>query len=172
MAQSTEETAENEEVQPKPRSRTKSDFRKSMFDEPCIIKGYLSKKSGGVVKRWQKRYFEVAGHYLKYADDQDSIKNTDIKSAMDLSHLMSVSVIDREITFQIFSDEILLQAPDVEEAQAWAKVLAAFVPDEGMVKTASVLSLAAYVGGSNKKKLSKKSLSSPDPKLKKLDSED
>ena len=30
------------------------------------IAGYLQKQTSGAVKRWQKRWFVVAGHYLRY----------------------------------------------------------------------------------------------------------
>ena len=37
-----------------------------MFEAPTLCEGYLKKMSTGMIKRWQKRYFTLAGHYLKY----------------------------------------------------------------------------------------------------------
>ena len=67
-------------------SRKKSGFRKSTFGQDCQIKGFLEKKSQGAFKRWQRRYFEVAGHYLRCAIDDNHIEE-DIKSATDLNRL-------------------------------------------------------------------------------------
>jgi hypothetical protein len=40
-------------------------------------------------KRWQPRYFEIAGHYLKYAKDEKSLSNHpgNVKASFDLNGL-------------------------------------------------------------------------------------
>jgi hypothetical protein len=64
-------------------STMQSDFRNSVFESPATLKeGYMFKKSSGAVKRWQRRYFVLQTHYLKYYDkeacknDQSEIKGT------------------------------------------------------------------------------------------------
>jgi hypothetical protein len=36
--------------------------------------GYLEKRTSSSSKKWQRRYFEIAGHYLRYfADDRGDL---------------------------------------------------------------------------------------------------
>ena len=48
----------------------KKRFRQSMYDEAdaatVTLSGYLGKKSGGLVGKYQMRFFELSGHYLLY----------------------------------------------------------------------------------------------------------
>ena len=46
-----------------------------------LVEGTLEKQSSGLRKRWQKRHFEVAGHYLKYYADASK---AELKGAVDL----------------------------------------------------------------------------------------
>jgi hypothetical protein len=119
-------------------SRKKSGFRKSTFDQPCQIKGYLEKKSTGVRKRWQKRYFEVAGHYLKYSQDEGSINNeSTIKSAIDLSKLTKCERQGEIFTLKLGSETCELQGPNDEEAQLWCQVLKTFLPSDMLERALS-----------------------------------
>jgi hypothetical protein len=109
-------------------SRKKSGFRKSTFDQPCQIKGYLDKKSTGVIKRWQKRYFEIAGHYLKCSQDEGSIGDeSSIKSAIDLNKLTICQREGNVITLKLGSETCELQAPNEEETQLWHQVFETFI---------------------------------------------
>jgi hypothetical protein len=58
-------------------TRTKNGFRTSAVSVSAVVllEGPLLKRSTGVVKRWQPRYFVVAGHYayLKYADSEEAV---------------------------------------------------------------------------------------------------
>jgi hypothetical protein len=65
--------AKQEEVLPVTRGRKKSTtlmkrgLRMSVVAGEPILQGIVEKKPGkGVVKRYQKRWFELSGHYLRY----------------------------------------------------------------------------------------------------------
>jgi hypothetical protein len=62
------------------------------------MEGYLAKKSTG--GKWQNRYFELAGHYLKYfATSAAASTGSGIKAAADVNELISVqSTTDTEFT--------------------------------------------------------------------------
>lgn len=78
-----------------------------MFGEDAmtIRQGVLEKKpSKGILRRYQKRWFELTGHYLKYFPVSAQSGNRDfstIRGALDLKQLISV-------TFQGSSDTELL----------------------------------------------------------------
>jgi hypothetical protein len=40
--------------------------RPSVFSGPVVMQGFLDKKSSGAVARYQRRFFVLGGHYLKY----------------------------------------------------------------------------------------------------------
>jgi MoxR-like ATPase len=47
----------------------KKNFRNSVFTpaaSSCVIEGYLEKQASKMLKQWQKRYFAVEGHYMRY----------------------------------------------------------------------------------------------------------
>ena len=71
----------------------KQAFRNSVFGEQALQEGYLLKLSAGVVKRWQRRYFVLSGHYLKYYEDEkDKGEPTKLKGAIDVKNLQGVSL--------------------------------------------------------------------------------
>ena len=47
-------------------------MRNSVFQSPVLMEGYLKKHSSGVIKRWQKRFFAIKGHYLNYYENENS----------------------------------------------------------------------------------------------------
>ena len=56
-------------------SRFKKDrhtHRSSMFGQSVLKEGYLEKESSGMLKKWQRRYFELSGHYLKYYETKEA----------------------------------------------------------------------------------------------------
>jgi hypothetical protein len=76
-------------------SFNKKNFRKSVFaDEAGVLQsGYLQKQSTGVFKRWQKRYFVISTHYLKYYESKsDSDNESKIRGTIDLKETLSVNV--------------------------------------------------------------------------------
>ena len=55
-----------------------------MLGQSVIKEGYLEKQSSGLVKKWQSRYFELSGHYLKYYEKKEEIKSDEtIKGVVD-----------------------------------------------------------------------------------------
>jgi acyl transferase domain-containing protein len=92
-----------------------------------LLEGSLMKRSTGTLKRWQKRYFVVGGHYLKYAANEQAARATP-KATIDLHALQSCRLgPDTFITLH-FSDgvELELQAATEKEAEGWHEVLAQF----------------------------------------------
>ena len=89
-------------AEPTAKTRTKSDFRKSVLTEggAAQIRGVLQKKGTTGFKRYQKRYFEVTGHYLKYWDDEKSV-SADPKAAIDLDSLDSAERDGSEIALKL-----------------------------------------------------------------------
>jgi hypothetical protein len=143
-------------------SRKKSGFRKSTFDQPCQIKGYLEKKSTGVMKRWQKRYFEVAGHYLKCSQDEGSINDEgSIKSAIDLGKLTKCERQGEILTLKLGSETCELQGPNDEETQLWCKVFETFLPPDKPEMTRALSQTEFY----KPRALSGARKSSPAPQL-------
>ena len=74
---------------PPPTHRKGSSFSKrwhrpSVFDQAIVKQGSLKKRSSGLVKRWQERYFTLQGHYLKYYADINKIQK-DLKGTIDLA---------------------------------------------------------------------------------------
>ena len=72
-----------------PMVQDQSAMRKSVFQQPVLFEGwvrkarsslfwtanhyfdrYLQKLASGKIKRWQSRYFQLSGHYLKYYEVQ------------------------------------------------------------------------------------------------------
>jgi hypothetical protein len=49
------------------------DRRPSLTEAAEECQGYLKKKSSGVIKRWQKRYFVIKGHYMSYYDNPQNL---------------------------------------------------------------------------------------------------
>jgi GTPase SAR1 family protein len=115
---------------PRPSStRAKRDFRASAVSsvEMVLLEGPLMKLSSGVLKRWQQRYFAIAGHYLKYGASEEDVQ-TSPKAVVDLNALRNVAVERRTFLHLEFVDGICLelQAPSVEETDGWYEVLQQF----------------------------------------------
>ena len=75
----------DEEASPK-KTRRQS-FRKgdqqraSVYEDDIQHCGYLQKQTQGAIKRFQKRYFEVSGHYLRYYESE---KKKELKGALEI----------------------------------------------------------------------------------------
>ena len=116
---------------------TKAAFRNSVFDEACIIEGYLKKYSHGVFRRWQDRYFTIQGHYLKYYTDSNKIRK-DLKGTIDLDGVKSALLTGKtkgEFRVMLKEGEAIMKAETDEEAQKWAEIIAAM---EGALKANGV----------------------------------
>lgn len=65
---------------------------------------YLQKLSSGTVKRWQSRYFELSGHYLKYFEEKgkkDGNEEEGIKGTIDLENLCFCTVEGSELHLEM-----------------------------------------------------------------------
>ena len=105
-------------------SFAKSGFRNSVFEAPVIMEGWLKKHSTGLLKRWQKRYFCVAGHYMKYYDDETKNEKA-LKGTIDLNGLQAASqtAMEGELQLIIKGETIILHADSASEAQRWTNIL-------------------------------------------------
>ena len=64
---------------------------------------YLQKLS--TRKKWQSRYFELSGHYLKYFEDKNTDRDDDIKGAIDLAQLRFCTVHQCDICLEMADDD-------------------------------------------------------------------
>jgi hypothetical protein len=62
--------------------------RKSIVEVKVTKEGSLDKQTQGKFKRWQTRYFTLAGHYLQYTDNEKGIRS--VKALIDIHELRSV----------------------------------------------------------------------------------
>jgi hypothetical protein len=105
-----------------------------------LIEGPLMKRSTGVLKRWQSRYFVIAGHYLKYADDEQAVI-TNPKAAVDLKALHACSVTRDTFLKLDFVDGMVLelQAETPAGAEGWLEVLTQFTSHKDDKQAASMM---------------------------------
>jgi hypothetical protein len=98
-----------------------------------------------VVKRWQQRYFVVAGHYLKYADSEEAVIASP-KATVDLDALRGCTITRGAFLKLTFDDNMALdlQAATPEEADCWHDVLANFAPKDSERKSDLMQSLEHY----------------------------
>jgi hypothetical protein len=67
-------------------------MRASVTDEAAGGKaGYLAKKSSGLRSAWQRRYFILSGHYLRYYRDA---RCDELLAAVDLGCMRSIELVD------------------------------------------------------------------------------
>ena len=57
-----------------------------------LKEGYLEKQSSGLITKWQSRYFELAGHYLKYYQDKQTKSDKVLKGTIDVHDIREVTV--------------------------------------------------------------------------------
>jgi hypothetical protein len=127
-----ESTGKNSPVQmPKisPPNKVKGDKRSirpsASTESLALMEGLLRKRSNGTFKRWQKRYFRAAGHYLSYGDDQASACNSP-KAAIDLHALQEVKLQEGTLILILeFQDGMMLelQAASEKAATDWLEAL-------------------------------------------------
>jgi GTPase SAR1 family protein len=128
-------------------SRTKKGIRASAVSTSMavLLEGVLMKRSTGVLKRWQKRYFVIGGHYLKYADSEDAA-HASPKATVDLHALKSCTI--KRSTFMTlrFDDKVVLemQASTAEEATGWHEVLVQFEQATTGERKASMMQLLEH----------------------------
>jgi hypothetical protein len=88
-----------------------------VFGEVVIKEGYLEKKGGGVMKQWQSRYFELAGHYMSYSEKKG---DESVKGTVDLAALETIAAQGSHILIEMSSHQkIELKATSPQVAQMW-----------------------------------------------------
>ena len=83
--------------------------------------GFLSKKSGRVVFPWQKRWFTLTGHYLKWSEKEEE----EATSAIDCNTLASVRRAGKSVVLTVRDGEaeIELRSDSVDAATRWANAV-------------------------------------------------
>jgi hypothetical protein len=95
-----------------------------------LRQGFLQKLSTGAIKRWQKRYFVVAGHYLNYTDDEDHAQEHDaIKASIDLFNVTEYTASDNKITLAVGTEKHQFKAEDQADAAEWLNVMRGITAD-------------------------------------------
>jgi hypothetical protein len=94
--------------------------RGSVFQQPVLKEGYLEKQSSGMVKKWQSRYFELSGHYIKYYEKKESKSDETLKGAVDLQEISEVTSQAAQIII-VMNDgkKILLKGLSDQVAGLW-----------------------------------------------------
>jgi hypothetical protein len=100
----------------------------SFFQGDTIKEGRLQKMSSGAVKRWQARFFRLAGHYLSYMPNADS--DSSVVSAIDLDGIASCTFNGSEIMIGLPHEEAWacsyrLKAKNNAEAVEWSNAIRA-----------------------------------------------
>jgi hypothetical protein len=126
-------TAPKSPKSPKSPSRRKSSVSKSKHNDdfdadiepafavPVMQHGYLQKLSSGMAKRYQNRYFELAGTYLKYFDNAFPRTKATIKGVIHLDGLQSCSLEEEKVISISLVDgrTLKLKAKSEENAKIW-----------------------------------------------------
>ena len=100
-------------------------LRGSVRDLTMAVKsGNMQKLSTGTFKRWQRRYFVISGHYLKYyeSDPGDNVSGAKVKGAMNLLNLSKCEMTNQNKNeFEMTSHELKmkLRAENAEHAKEW-----------------------------------------------------
>jgi hypothetical protein len=96
----------------------RKNYRKSVEGSSIVFEGYLEKKSR--MKSWQKRWFVVAGHYLKYYQSDTKAK---LLAAIDLSQV-EADTEDATLRLKLAPGKTMqLRAATAEDAFEWATAM-------------------------------------------------
>jgi hypothetical protein len=79
--------------------------RGSVFTSSVTCEGYLKKHSSGVIKRWQKRYFAIKGHYMNYYENEN-MGDKQLKGTIDLLNLQAAGSTSVEGEVQVIIDGV------------------------------------------------------------------
>ena len=99
-----------------------------MSQEAPVFSGVLVKQGSGFLKRWQARFFRLAGHYLSYMPNADS--DSSVVSAIDLDGIASCTFNGSEIMIGLPHEEAWacsyrLKAKNNAEAVEWSNAIRA-----------------------------------------------
>jgi hypothetical protein len=108
-------------------SFSKRGFRESVFNAVILKQGPLQKRTHGLLKRNQTRYFTLQGHYLKYYSDVSKLQS-DLKGTIDLRHDTVEPHCRRgkgaeELEIVLNGGVARLKATSKDEAQDWIDVI-------------------------------------------------
>ena len=117
-------------------------FRGSVFERPpdafASVSGYLFKHgAGGLLARWQRRWFEIRTHYLAYFSKKPASGSEAPLGAIDLRLCNSVHFISYPTSDAVFTlfvsgndgkqgQKVHLKAESREHAQVWVKAISSF----------------------------------------------
>jgi hypothetical protein len=110
--------------------------RGSVFSSQVKMEGFMKKHSTGLIKRWQKRYFAVKGHYLNYYENEN-MADTELKGTIDLQNLQAVGLTATDGELQVIVDGVstMFRCETKAEAQKWVDSLDNFKPNPFFKKT-------------------------------------
>jgi hypothetical protein len=131
--------------------------RASVWSDDIMQCGYLQKQSQGALKRFQKRYFEASGHYLRYYESE---KKQELKGALDMSDCIHVKQKGCSIKIDMGEMQVKLKADTDHEAETWVDNLnslaQAGLSDDGDPLSPGDSDSDSDDGGGGKKKKKKK----------------
>ena len=96
--------------------------RASMVGQLVIKEGYLNKQASGLIKKWQTRYFVLAGHYLKYYEKKEETKSDEtIKGVVDVRTIRQVTREGSCFSLEMAdkSKSVTLRATSDQLAELW-----------------------------------------------------
>ena len=97
-----------------------------------LIEGWLSKRSSGTIRRWQRRYFVIVDATLNYYMDMGAMDRSEVKTAFDLGTLRELHVDGTEMRLEGTSGSSFeLKADSEHQIKLWTKALRSFVPTSG-----------------------------------------
>ena len=122
------------------------------------------KLSSGAFRRWQKRYFVVAGHYLKYGSSKQAAM-TEPKATIDLHALTQCSLELSKFLRLCFVDGMVLelQADEPMVAADWHELLMQFAPKDDEHKPSKMQAFDHYAPKKGTKIFERKSSSGSIP---------
>jgi hypothetical protein len=101
------------------------------LEEDPAIEGYLQKRTSGLRKRWQTRYFRVVGSYLQYLNAPEADGGV-IQGAVDLRSTTSVKLGkgSKLVITLDGSKDVHLNISEESEAQKWLDVVLAVIESQ------------------------------------------
>jgi hypothetical protein len=94
------------------------------FEETVTMQGYLQKGSSGMVKRWQNRYFELAGTYFKIFEAAFPRTRSTCKGVINLDGLKSCELDEGVITIELSDGREMKLKPRTEDkSEEWKRAI-------------------------------------------------
>jgi cGMP-dependent protein kinase len=94
------------------------------FEQSVTMQGYLQKGSSGMVKRWQNRYFELAGTYFKIFEAAFPRTRATCKGVINLAGLKSCELDEGIIKIELADGrEMRLKPRTADKAEEWKRAI-------------------------------------------------